>query len=107
MAPPPPEDTRRKPAADLPRWLEGEVATRLGMETEVIAHGGTALTLLGIKASTKDVDFTFRTREAFERFATALQASGFVLRGDFRPLPTEVYRRFEKPGSAAGIVDVR
>ena len=103
----PSEGPHRKSAADLLRWLEMEVAPRLAVETEVIAHGGTALTLLGIKASTKDVDFTFRTREAFERFATALEASGFVLRGDFRPLPAEVYRRFENPGSSVDVVDLR
>jgi len=103
----PSEGPHRKSAADLLRWLEVGVAPRLATETEVIAHGGTALTLLGIKGSTKDVDLTFRTREAFERFATALDELGFVVRGDFRPLPTEVYRRLEKPGSAVDVVDLR
>lgn len=96
-----------KSAVDLTRWLAREVSPRLEEETEAIAHGGTALTLLGIKPSTKDMDFGFRTREALDRFSQALQALGFTATADLRPIPAEVYHRFENPSSPVDVVDLR
>ena len=48
-------------AADVIAWLTA-TAAGLDADTEAIAHGGTALTLLRLKASTKDVDFGFSNR---------------------------------------------
>jgi hypothetical protein len=100
-------DVRPKTASDLTRWLLEDVSPKVGQETEAIAHGGTALTLLGIKPSTKDVDFAFRTREAFDRFGKALASMGFEKTGDLRPIPGEVFHRFENPASGVDIVDLR
>ncbi|MEK6851855.1 MAG: hypothetical protein AABY30_04880, partial [Candidatus Thermoplasmatota archaeon] len=98
---------RPKTASDLTRWLLEDVSPKVGQETEAIAHGGTALTLLGIKPSTKDVDFAFRTREAFDRFGKALDSMGFEKTGDLRAVPGEVFQRFENPASGVDVVDLR
>ena len=100
-------DVRPKTAADLTRWLLEDVGPKLGDETEAIAHGGTALTLLGITPSTKDVNFAFRTREAFDRFGGALASIGFEKAGAVRAAPGEVFQRFENPASGVDIVDLR
>lgn len=75
--------------------------------TELIAHGGTALTLLGIKESTTDVDFGVRDRDDFRRFGRLLERSGYKLRRDFRPRPTEVYQRWRNPAEVVDVVDIR
>ena len=98
---------RLKTAADLLSWLERAVSPRLQETTEAIAHGGTALTLLGIKGSTKDVDFAFRSREDFNRFVRALESIGFRRIADFRPRPGEVFLRLNNPSSVVDVVDVR
>jgi len=103
----PPEHLRTRTAADLIRWLEREVGPRLRKETEAIAHGGTALTLLGIKDSTKDVDLAFRSREAFDGFASALGSLGFTRAADFRANPREVFHRLQNPASIVDVVDLR
>ena len=103
----PAEPARPKTAAELTRWLERDVSTHLQEETEAVAHGGTALMLLGIKGSTKDVDFAFRTQEAFDRFVDALKSLGFQTTADFRPIPGEVFRRLENPASTVDVVDAR
>jgi len=102
-----PDRVRPKTAADLLGWLERDVSPHLAIETRAIAHGGTALALLGIKDSTKDVDFAFQSRDAFDRFADALASLGFRSRRDFRANPNEVYQRFENPSSIVDVVDVR
>jgi len=48
---------------ELGSWLDRDVGPALREETEAVAHGGTALTMLRLKASTKDVDLGFRLRE--------------------------------------------
>src|SRR5438445_7840521 len=98
---------RPKTAADLLGWLEREVSPHLVVETRAIAHGGTALALLGIKDSTKDVDFAFQSRDAFDRFADVLASLGFKSTRDFRANPKEVYQRLENPSSIVDVVDVR
>ncbi len=98
---------RPKSAADLTHWLEREVSPRLESDTEAVAHGGTALTLLGIKSYTKDVDFGFRMRDAFDRFSKALQALRFKPTDEFQPIPAEVQLRFRNPSSLVDVVDLR
>ncbi|OGS50852.1 MAG: hypothetical protein A3K65_06260 [Euryarchaeota archaeon RBG_16_68_12] len=94
-------------ARDLVRWLAEDVAPALPGDTEVVAHGGTALTLRRLKPATKDMDFGFRTRADFERFASALSAIGYRVTRDFRPNPREVYLRLERPDGPVGEVDLR
>lgn len=103
----PPEHLRTRTAAELTRWLERDVGPALRKETEAIAHGGTALTLLGIKGSTKDVDLAFRSREAFDGFVSALGSLGFIQAADFRATPREVFHRLQNPASTVDVVDVR
>jgi hypothetical protein len=88
-------------------WLEQEVSPHIAVDTEVIAHGGTALTLLGLKGFTKDVDLGFRTREGLDRFLTALQSQGYEVTRDYRATPTEVYKRLRCPGHVVDVVDLR
>ena len=92
---------------DLGTWLRREVSPRLPRETEVVAHGGTALTQLRLKASTKDVDFGFRARGDFDRFVAALESAGYRITRDFRPNPQETYLRLERSGASVPAVDVR
>lgn len=101
-----PEPTQQKTAADLTRWLE-EMGRLLVERTEVIAHGGTALTLLGVKESTKDVDLGFRERGDFNRFNRVLREAGYVMRREFRPLPQEIYRRWRNQAQVVDVVDLR
>ena len=96
-----------KTAGDLVEWLASEVGPRLSEETEVIAHGGTALTLLGLKGSTKDVDLGFRTREYLDRFVRALEELGYRRIADMRSRPTEIFLRFRSPGHVIDLVDLR
>lgn len=98
---------RPKTAADLLGWLEREVSPHLEVATRAIAHGGTALALLGIKDSTKDVDFAFQSQDEFDRFTHVLESLGFTRRRDIRANPKEVYQRFENPSSIVDVVDVR
>ena len=93
-------------AADVIAWLT-TTATGLDADTEAIAHGGTALTLLGLKPSTKDVDFGFRDRTDLDRFSKALKRQGYRLTRDFRANPREVYLRMEGPRSRIPAVDLR
>ncbi len=93
-------------AADVIAWLT-TTATGLDADTEAIAHGGTALTLLGLKPSTKDVDFGFRDRTDLDRFSKALKRQGYRLTRDFRANPRQVYLRMEDPSSRIPAVDLR
>jgi len=102
-----PDRIRPKTAADLLGWLEREMSPHLDIETRAIAHGGTALALLGIKDSTKDVDFAFQSQDEFDRFVHALESLGFKRGRDIRANPKEAYQRFENPSSTIDVVDVR
>ena len=92
---------------ELGSWLDRDVGPALREETEAVAHGGTALTMLRLKASTKDVDFGFRAGEDFERFVAALKATGYRVTRDFRPNPRETYLRLERRGPLVSAVDLR
>ena len=94
-------------ALDLRTWLDRDIGGALKEETEAVAHGGTALTLLRLKASTKDVDFGFRTGEDFDRFVAALKATGYRVTRDFRPNPRETYLRLERRRTLVSAVDLR
>jgi hypothetical protein len=103
-----PGDTPVLGARELGAWLERDVGPALREETEAVAHGGTALTMLRLKASTKDVDFGFRAGEDFERFVAALKATGYRVTRDFRPNPRETYLRLERRGAPlVSAVDLR
>src|SRR3972149_6541357 len=103
----PPEPTRLKTATDLLRWLERGISPRLSDVTEAIAHGGTALTLLGIKDSTKDVDFAFRTQDQFDAFRRVVELLGFRGTLDSKATPSEVLHRYENRASVIDLVDLR
>jgi len=102
-----PDPIRPKTSADLLGWLGRDVSPSLEVETRAIAHGGTALALLGIKESTKDVDFAFESRDAYDRFAHVLESLGFVSKWDLRANPTEVHQRFENLSAIVDVIDMR
>lgn len=62
---------------DLLSWL-GEVDRRLEKEMTIIAVGGTAMTLLNLKESTKDVDFCVDSKD-FAEFKTTVKSDLFVV----------------------------
>jgi len=103
----PAEPTRPKTVSDLTRWLERDVSPRVPEGTEAIAHGGTALTLLGIKDSTKDVDFAFRTRDGFDAVVKALTTMGYRRTMEMSPVPGEEFLRLENAAVVVDVVDVR
>jgi hypothetical protein len=98
---------RLKSVADLQIWLQRDIGFRLQDETELVAHGGTALTLLGLKEASKDVDFAFRTKDDFDRLVALLQRIGYRVTMDLRPIPGEVLLRLENPSSVIDVVDLR
>lgn len=98
---------RLKSVADLQIWLQRDIGSRLQDETELVAHGGTALTLLGLKEASKDVDFAFRAKDDFDRLVALLRRIGYRVTMDLRPIPGEVLLRFENPSSAVDVVDLR
>lgn len=98
---------RLKTIADLQIWLQRDIGSRLTDDMELIAHGGTALTLLGLKESSKDVDFGFRTEADFDRFVALLRQIGYRVTMDLRPIPGEVFVRLENPSSGIDVVDLR
>jgi len=98
---------RLKSVADLQIWLQRDIGSRLTDETELIAHGGTALTLLGLKEASKDVDFGFRTKDDFDRLVALLRRIGYRVTMDVRPIPGEVLLRLENPSSVIDVVDLR
>ena len=93
-------------ASTLLSWLEAEVTPHLPARTEAMAHGGTALTLLGVKESTKDVDLSFRQREDFERFSSALQSLGYGVKADSKARRGEQWLQFRNPNAAVDVVDL-
>jgi len=98
---------RLKSVADLQIWLQRDIGSRLQDETELVAHGGTALTLLGLKEASKDVDFAFRTKDDFDRLVALLRRIGYRVTMDVRPIPGEVLLRLENPSSVIDVVDLR
>ena len=96
-----------KTAGDIQNWLAREVTGGLAAETEAIAHGGTALTLLGIKDASKDVDLGFRERAHFDRFLAALKLLGYEVRMSLQPVPGEEMVRLESRSRRVDVVDIR
>ena len=74
---------RPKNPTALLLWLENDISRYLDHEVQTYAHGGTALTLLGIKDSTKDVDFTFTRKDEFYELIAILKRMGYK--------PTDVF----------------
>ncbi len=70
------------------------------------AHGGTALTLLGIKESTKDVDFSFIDRNDFDTVAGTLKKMGYDLTMDSQHSQRSHFVRFEKVSEDVDVIDL-
>jgi len=62
---------------DLLKWLRG-IDRKLTEEIVIVAVGGTAMTLLGLKESTRDVDFCVE-RKCFEKFKKIAKSEIFVV----------------------------
>ncbi len=96
-----------KSSGDLQVWLKNEVGPILPGPILVVPHGGTALTLLGIKESTKDVDLGFREERDFDRFRDALRRLGYDVKIDSKSKPSEHFLRFENAERRVDVVDIR
>ena len=78
-------------ANELRQTLKAWNQTLPGREkVHLIACGGTALTLLGYKESTKDVDFLVPEREEYERLTQFLKQAGY------RPITSYGWKRPEE-----------
>jgi len=66
---------------DLLKFLE-EVNLELGEEIILLAIGGTAMTLLGMKEFTKDVDFDTPSEDDYKKFMQAIDRIGANIRID-------------------------
>src|SRR3989344_7467462 len=62
---------------DLLHWLKN-IDSRLHKEMTIIAVGGTAMTLLNLKESTRDVDFCIESKNAAE-FKEVAKSNLFVV----------------------------
>lgn len=101
------ERVQDKTLEDLLSWLEHRIAPVVRAPTELIAHGGTALTLLRRKRATHDVDFGIRDRAHFERFREALESRGYKVQWDLRASPREALVRLRNPADPVDLVDLR
>lgn len=97
--------TELKTASTLGAWLDWLGAIVPG-GTQAVAHGGTALTLSGVKASTKDVDVAFMERISFEAVKGALGRK-YRVEADMRQWGSEQFLRYRNPAEAIDVVDLR
>jgi len=63
------------------------MAPNIGNRVEVVAHGGTALTLRGLKGNTKDLDINIIKKEWFEEICRTLEVMGYKKKFDFMAKP--------------------
>lgn len=97
---------RPKNITTLLLWLENDISRYLDHEIQTYAHGGTALTLLGIKDSTKDVDFTFTQKDEFYGLIAILKRMGYNSTYDFKTGNRSHWIRLERQGSDVDIIDL-
>ncbi len=97
---------RPKNPTTLLLWLENDISRYLDHEVQTYAHGGTALTLLGIKDSTKDVDFTFTRKDDFYELIAILNRMGYNSTYDFKTGDRSHLIRLKKEGSDVDIIDL-
>lgn len=97
---------RPKNPTTLLLWLENDISRYLYHEVQTYAHGGTALTLLGIKDSTKDVDFTFTRKDEFYELMAILKRMGYNPTYDLKTGNRSHSIRLEKEGSDVDIIDL-
>jgi hypothetical protein len=85
---------------DLVEWLK-EIDNRLDESIEIIAVGGTAMTLIGLKSSTRDVDFEIAAGNEYafkkaldDRFKVDIFTDGYIfsvqLPEDFKDKASDV-----------------
>jgi len=98
---------QQKTAGDLQLWLRDELSPKIPAPTLAVPHGGTALMLLGLKESSKDVDFSFTSREDFARFLRALGQLGYRATMELEARPDERMVRMENSKRRVDVVDLR
>ena len=98
---------QQKTAGDLQVWLKDELSRKIAAPTVAFPHGGTALTLLGLKGSTKDVDFSFISSDEFERFVHALKQLDYETTMDIQATRNEHLVRMENSNRRVDVVDLR
>jgi len=90
----------------LREWLERNLGKNVRRGARGFAHGGTCLTLHGLKDTTKDVDFAFEKREDFDQVRAALQRAGYKETQTFEQFE-ELQIRFENPQEKIDVIDLR
>jgi hypothetical protein len=66
----------------------------INFKVKLIGSGGTALTLLGIKESTKDIDMIVPLQKEYERLLTFLRSIGYQDKGNGLVHPDAPYSYF-------------
>ncbi len=99
--------TEPKTGVVLREWLDRILGPHVPPRTRGVAHGGTLLTLRGIKDTTKDVDFAFIDRGSFDACDAALLKGRYRLEADFQAVPGEIFRRYRNDSEAVDLVDLR
>ena len=97
---------KSKNATTLILWLQDRISKYLDRTVETFAHGGTALTLLGIKESTKDVDFSFTDRNDFDTVARTLTKMGYNMTIDSQHGQRSRFVRLEKVSEDGDVIDL-
>ncbi len=90
----------------LREWLERNLGKNVRRGARGFAHGGTCLTLHGLKDTTKDVDFAFEKREDFDQVRAALQRAGYKETQNFGQFG-ELQIRLENPQESIDVIDLR
>lgn len=87
-------------------WLDRILGPNVPRRTRGVAHGGTSLTLRGVKETTKDVDFAFIDRADFDHVRRALEDAGYRVTARYEQFG-ELQLRLENPQEPIDIIDVR
>ena len=98
---------KSKNATTLILWLQNRISKYLQRKVTTYAHGGTALTLLGIKESTKDVDFSFTDRNDFDLVAGTLTKMGYLPTIDSQSSQKSHFVRLEKASEEVDVIDLQ
>ncbi len=86
-------------------WIRESVAIHSARRLEIVAHGGTALSLRGLKESTRDVDFSVSSRAEFDALRGILEDIGYVVGMDFASYRSRLIR-LVKSGANVSPVDL-
>lgn len=87
-------------------WLDRIVGSNVPRGTRGVAHGGTSLTLHGVKDTTKDIDFAFIDRTHFDHVRKVLLQANYKVTAEYDQFG-EIQLRFENPNENIDVIDLR